>query len=95
MSRVHRAMSCCLIVGLCLQLYALTQHHHALTAHPDDCVACHLTALTSGGGIPPASPVVMAAPFVQALPIAVQHACVVLPSCGDFIHPYPQAPPRV
>jgi hypothetical protein len=94
-SRFHRAMSWCLIVGLCFQLIALTQHHHEITAHPDNCLACYLMALSSGGGTPPAYPVVMAPPFFQAFWIALQRNYVILSSFRNFIRPLFRAPPVV
>ena len=38
-----------LAVLLCLQLVALTQHHHDLQQHPDNCSACSLANNFSGG----------------------------------------------
>jgi hypothetical protein len=94
-SRLHRAMSWCLLVGLCIQLLALTQHHHELTAQPHDCEACYLTALTSGGSSPPHESTLLALPFFQASCIAVQREDVILFSFRDFIRPLSQAPPTV
>ena len=95
MSPIHRAMGWCLVVGLCIQLIAFTQHHHELTAHPDDCVACYLTALSSDDGTPPSSPIVMALPRVRTFAVVVQRESAVSPPFRSFIRPFPQAPPRI
>jgi hypothetical protein len=94
-ARFHRATSWCLVAGLCIQLMALTQHHHEITVHPDNCEACYLLALSSDGGTPPVYPVVVALPFFQAFWIAAHRDYGIPPSFRDFIRPLPQAPPRV
>jgi hypothetical protein len=88
-------MSWCLIVGLCIQLIALTQHHHEITAHPDNCEACYLMALSSGGSTPPLDPAMLALPFFQASWIAVHRVYVIRTAFRDFIRPLPQAPPQI
>ncbi len=46
----RQAVFLSLVLLLLWQLFALTQHHHDLTAQDDDCPACVLTLHYSGPG---------------------------------------------
>jgi hypothetical protein len=94
-SRFQSAMRWFIIIALLIQLIALTQHHHDLASHPDDCEACYIIALSSGGGTPPIYSAILALPFIQVSGIAVHPDYVIHASSRNFIRPLPQAPPQV
>ena len=94
-ARFQRAVRWILIITLCVQLIAITQHHHDLMAHSDDCQACHLMALLSGGSAPPMDAALLALPFIQVVWIALQFDYVVQTPFRNFIRPLSQAPPQV
>jgi hypothetical protein len=91
----HRAMKWVLSAALFVQLIALTQHHHDLTSHPDNCVACYLMALSSGGSSLPSHPVTPLPPFFNTFWIAVHPEYLIDASFRNFVRPLPQAPPQV
>ena len=92
--RYHRGLAWSLVAALCIQLIVLTQHHHELTAHPGNCEACYVTALSSGGSSVPHSLTIYSLPLLRIFQIAVQCVHDMRASLLNFIRPFPQAPPR-
>ena len=91
-TRGQRVLRWLVIALLCVQLYAITQHHHDLTAHPDNCVACTLTAM-SGGSAPPVSAFQIALAIIVALWLAAHVDYVSITSIHIRLRPPSQAPP--
>lgn len=91
-TRGQRVLRWFAIVLLCVQLYAITQHHHDLTVHPDNCVACSLTAMSSGSA-PPVSAFQIALAIIVALWLATHVDYVSIYSIHIRLRPPSQAPP--
>jgi hypothetical protein len=91
---LRRTLFALLTALLCLQLYALTQHHHDLSQHSDDCPACNLAADFSDGVPSVASAVVLVA-LAVAYWLATHSLPVVYPARRLRVRPPAQAPPQV
>jgi hypothetical protein len=93
-TRLRRTLLVLFTLLLCLQLYALTQHHHDLSQQHDDCPACNLAADFSGGmaSIPPA--VVLVA-LAVAWWLTIQPRPLIHPARRLRVRPPAQAPPQV
>ena len=94
MTRVRRRLWWLVVALLCVQLYAITQHYHDLTAHPDDCTACSLAAMSCGSA-PPAGSTLVVLAIIVAFWFAARSDYVVNTSCRYHLRPPSQAPPRV
>ena len=93
-TRGQRVLRWLAVALLCVQLYAITQHHHDLTAHPENCVACNLAAMSCGSA-PPVSTVQMALAIILAFWLAARADYVVFLPVRTRLHPPSQAPPLV
>lgn len=93
-TRGQRVLRWLTVALLCVQLYAITQHHHDLTAHPDDCVACNLVALSCGSA-PPVSAALVAVAIILAFWLAAHADYVVFLPARIRLRPPSQAPPLV
>ncbi len=91
-TRGQRVLRWLVAVLLCVQLYALTQHHHDLTTHPDDCVACALIAMSSGSA-PPVSAFQIALAIIVAFWLAAHVEYISISPIHIRLHPPSQAPP--
>ena len=82
-----------LALVLCLQLLALTQHHHSLDMHPDSCSACELGYHFSSGStaVPPA--VILLALLLVWITFRLPALTVSHTSKRRHLFPLPQAPP--
>ncbi len=77
---------------LCVQLYAITQHHHDLAAHPSNCVACSLIAMSSGSA-PPVSTFQIALAIIVVFWLAARVDYVSISPIHILLRPPSQAPP--
>lgn len=91
-TRGQRVLRWLVIALFCVQLYAITQHHHDLTVHPDNCVACTLIAMSSGSA-PPVSAFQIALAIIVALWLVAHVDYVSISSIHIRLHPPSQAPP--
>ncbi|BBP05431.1 hypothetical protein TPL01_04100 [Sulfuriferula plumbiphila] len=90
--RLRSLLNFFLAVLLCLQLVALTQHHHDLSSRQDNCPACNLASHFSGGTPTIVATLPMAA-LILAYWIAAHPVRVVYPVLRRHVRPPSQAPP--
>jgi hypothetical protein len=83
-----------MVVVLCVQLYAITQHNHDIASHSNDCVACDLAAMSCGSA-PPASTVTLVLSLFFTFSYIIALSLPVLPFIRHRFRPPAQAPPLI
>ena len=90
---LRRTLFALLTALLCLQLYALTQHNHALDKSSDNCPACTLAGHFSGG-TPTITPTLVLAALAVAWWLTTHPLSVIHSARRLRVLPPAQAPPQ-
>lgn len=93
-SRLIRLIRCALLVlVLTLQWVSAVGHHHDLSSHRSDCVACTL-ADQLGGGLAPAAPAIISAILLTFWQLSLSYYAF-YPSLNKHQLPLAHAPPAI